>query len=252
MREIVAKGELSDAVSRQCLEFLRLTAESSSTPLSDDEVVAFHTAGSLLASHVRYLTQVVSITTRAWGHELAFTVMRGGRSTERDDSRDSWAAITTILPEVSYHYSLFKDAMTRASRTTDDKNWPASMSPHFLELIVPESDFEQIVRFRRDELRRVIRLFDRSSWLPQGDDDNSFPEDLYYRWPQSWGKVPFNMPVTGHRERPLLPDVADDLLRAEEAVRRPTVSLVDVLLPLDVLSEIQVESLLGCLKCTAR
>lgn len=92
------------------------------------------------------------------------------------------------------------------------------MAPHFLDLIVPESDFNQIVRFRRDELRRVIRLFDRGSWLVREDGD-PFPEELFYRWPQSWGKVPFSLPVTGHVERPLFPDVADDLLHAEEAVR---------------------------------
>lgn len=218
--ETLSSGELSVPVARQCLEFFRLSAEGSSAPLSDDEIVAFHTTGSLLASHVEYVTRVASVTTGRWGHELLFTLMRAG-APDQGTEKEAWASIATIMPEVQYDYALFADAMRRAASDESGKNWPASAARMFLDLIVAESDFNDVVRFRRDELRRVIRLYDRQSSLPRGyDGEGPLPDDLYYRWPLSWGKIHFNTPVTGHTHHPMFLDVADDLVRAEEAVRR--------------------------------
>ena len=209
--DLRSSGEISAAIARQAQEFLRLSAASFSAPsLSDDDVVAFHTVGSLLASHVSNLQRVASIATGAWGHELMFMIERRHR---RDgDGKITWAAIATILPEVDYDYSLFRAAIHRAMDTRDDRNWPKDMAPMFGDLLVSEVDFQTIVVFRRDELRRVIGHFDPFSWFPR--EKNS--TDLEYKWPRDWGEIPFNMPVT----RGTLPEVADDLLRAEEAVRQ--------------------------------
>lgn len=217
--DLRSSGELSPHVSRQASEFMRLSAAAFSADLSDDDVVAFHTVGSLLAAHVNYIARVVSITTGLWGHDLFFMIER-----PRDldpSSKVTWAAVATILPEVAYDYRLFRDAILRASVTRDDKHWPKDSAPLFTRLLVTEDEFLEIVIFRRNELRRVLKYFDRTSWLATSSNDRErIPEELYYRWPNSWGKIPFNTPVTGHTSRPLLPDVADDLLRAEEAVRR--------------------------------
>lgn len=209
--DLRSSGELSISVARQAQEFLRLSAASfSSATVSDDDVVAFHTVGSLLAAHVNYVRRVASIATGIWGHELIFMLERGGR---RDrEGKVTWAAVATILPEVDYDYAIFREAIHRAMDTRDNRNWPADMAPLFGNLLVSEEEFLQITVFRRDELRRVLRQFDRISWHPNDDDKDK----LYYRWPASWGEISFNVPVT----RGTLPDAADDLLRAEEAVRR--------------------------------
>lgn len=216
--DLRSRDELSVHVARQAQDFLRLSAAAFSSGLNDEDVVAFHTVGSLLASHINYLTRVASISTAVWGHELWHLVEERGR---RDsEGKTVLAAIATILPEVSYDYGLFKDAIHRASLTIDDRNWPRDAAPRFDRLLVTESEFLEVVVFRRNELRRILRLFDRSSWLAYDEQGGHLPDELYYKWPRTWGDIPFNTPVTGHSYRPLLPDVADDLLRAEEAARR--------------------------------
>lgn len=215
--ELRSSGELSPDVTRQAQDFLRLSAASFSSVVADEEVVAFHTVGSLLAAHVNYQARVASIGTGVWGHDLFFMVARGGSN---HNEKEVWASITTILPEVAYDYRLFLDAIRRASNTRDNKNWPRDAADEFSKLAISEADFLQVTIFRRDELRRVLELFDRSSWLAKDDEGQQIPKALYYQWPAAWGKISFNTPVTGHSERPLLLDVADDLLRAEEAVRR--------------------------------
>lgn len=234
-------GELSAAGSRQLHEFLRLS-DARFTPSSesksrvepdDEELAALVTIGTLLRAYVRYRQRVASITTEFWGHDL----MKPLHCLERDQeakTKYAWAIIATLLPEVDYNYQIFTDAMRRASVDDSDRNWPKQMSREFLQLIVSPDEFFEIVKFRRDELRRMLREGDRRWWRTTtdeyedakreaeesgGDPGEYRTEWRYYHWPESWGKIGMNQPLL-RREKIGPEEVAEDLLNAEAALRR--------------------------------
>ncbi len=203
-------GELSGTVARQLQDFMRLSeAGFSRSELSDDEMAALVTVGTMLASHAHYLERVASITTDIWGHDLMRPLMHLERGDE-ENPKFVWAVVATILPEVDYNYQLFTDAIRRAASDESDRNWPKGMAPLFLKLRVSRADFVEVTKFRRDELRRLLRDGE-GHWWEQGSQDWR-----YFEWPPAWGKIPFNLPVA----RGMADDVARELLQADSALRR--------------------------------
>ena len=214
--ELRDAGELSPAVARQLQDYLRLSdASHTRTDLSDDELAVLLTIGARLASHVEYLRRVASITMDFWGHHLMMPLHSLERRNE-DNPKYVWAVVATILSEVDYNYRIFSDAMRRAAADDSDRNWPKGMGPLFMRLLVAPGDFAQIIKYRRDELRRLLRDGEGHWW----EEKSSSQDWRYYKWPPEWGKIPFNEPVS--RDNP--DDVAQDLLRADSALRRMRVA----------------------------
>lgn len=211
LMEIRSAGELSDAEYSQLLGYQRLSQSALAVGITDEAAGSLQTIGSILTARLNFISRVAAVSRGMLGHDLANHIMRSEHA--RDfASRWEWATIATVLPDVGYNYRVFQAAIVRASKTTDDRDWPKQLAPRFLSLLVTEDEFEQVVRFRRDELRRLLRSFQNS--LNDLEDD-----ERYYRWPSSWGDIGWNQPVIrsygGLRQQ----DIVDDLLRAEEAVR---------------------------------
>ncbi|MDQ2845100.1 MAG: hypothetical protein M3Y77_01820 [Actinomycetota bacterium] len=211
LMEVRRAGELSGTEYSQLLGYQRLSQSALAAGITDEVAGSLHTIGSILTARLNFISRVASVSRGMLGHELANHIMHSEHS--RDVAgKWEWATIATVLPDVGYDYRVFQAAIIRASKTTDDRDWPRQLAPRFLNLLVTEEEFERIVRFRRDELRRLLRSFQNSL----SDLDN---DERYYNWPTQWGDIGWNQPIIrsygGLRQQ----DIVDDLLRAEEAVR---------------------------------
>lgn len=208
--EIHDANEITADELSQLLGFFNLSRVAAANQVTDESAGSLNTVGALLVARLNFRTRVIEVTTGFAGHDLANHLMMAEHAKRGVGDSYKWATIATILPAVGYDYRVFVAAMNRASEIDDDRNWPRGLSPQFLRLLVPKKDFDRVVVFRRNELRRLLRDF-----LASGSE---IDEERYYNWPASWGHVDFNQPIM-RRESFRQQDIVDDLLRAEEAVR---------------------------------
>ncbi|MCJ7577796.1 MAG: hypothetical protein MUO91_05045 [candidate division Zixibacteria bacterium] len=195
---LVDKGLLSHDIAERVSEYSKIANKLiHGLELSADEVNRAISIGTNLLNYLHYRSNVENLVFDFEGHGLWHMWRKDDKVSKK---YYFWSAIAATLPEFEHSYEVYKEAVEKYL-SKEHRDSVGGKIQHDLYVVSLE-EFIDILRFRRDEIIRVLR----GNWW----------EDNEWQWPKSWGELGWNGPVF----RGSANDAEDELLRINVAIKR--------------------------------
>jgi len=195
---LVDKGLLSRDVAERLTEYTHIANKLiHGLELSADEVNRAVSIGTDILTHLHYRANVENLVYDFEGHGL----WHMWRKEEKVSKKYYfWSAIAATLPDFDHSYEVYKEAADKYLSKEYRDSFGGRV--HHDLYVVSLEEFIEILKFRRDEIVRVLR----GNWW----------KDNEWQWPESWGQLGWNGPVF----RGSANDAEDELLRINAAIER--------------------------------
>ncbi len=195
---LIEKGLLSRDIAERLTEYTRIANKLiHGSEISADEFDRAVSVGIDMLTLLHYRASVENLVYDFEGHGLWHMWRKEGKVSKKFYF---WSAVAATIPDFDHSYEIYKEATEKFQAKENQDSFGGSV--HNDLLVVSLAEFIEILRFRRDEIVRVLR----GNWW----------KDNEWHWPKNWGELGWNGPVF----RGSANDAEDELLRINAAIER--------------------------------
>ncbi|NIM16665.1 MAG: hypothetical protein GTO45_32165 [Candidatus Aminicenantes bacterium] len=171
------KEIISSEVHQNLIKYLRISNELIQDSKNTEDLLASHSIGNSLLSHLCYIRNVRWLV-RDFDANLVWQT-----KLVENKKYHIWSVLAATLPEYDYNYEILKEAAEKFNNIERKSAVKNDRKPRLIEVPTVE-DFVDILEFRRHELNRILQ----SKWW----NGYEWEKIKLWHWPEKWGKISWN------------------------------------------------------------